>query len=280
MPKPGFKVLLICLAVLSVLPMAAIERNASLPVRVQLIANGGCEEPLLAGNIPLWTEVTGTNWTQRSSNPLPWEGGNYFFPGVAASAELHQDVELTDYAALIDAGGAAFRFTGYVRSYAQSPTDYSRIVVEFRDAGLASILATLDSGNHFNTTAWEQILWNADAPSGTRYARIRLISTRRSGSNNDGYYDGLTLSALVDSPQNVTIEKIGDDILLDWDPVTTDPAGTPLSVLHYKVYADDNLEITCAPSHLVGTVATPGLLLPGLAPSADRIFFRVVAVRG
>ena len=111
MPKPGFKVLLIYLAVLSVLPMAAIERNASLPVRVQLIANGGCEEPLLAGNIPLWTEVTGTNWTQRSSNPLPWEGGNYFFPGVAASAELHQDVDLTDYAALIDAGGAAFRFT-------------------------------------------------------------------------------------------------------------------------------------------------------------------------
>ncbi len=278
--RPGLKVLLVCLAVLATLPMAATERNASLPVRVQLIANGGCEAPLLEGNIPLWTEVTGSNWTQRGSNPVPFEGGSYFFPGVATTAELRQDVDLTDYAALIDAGGAAFRFTGYVRSFAQSPTDYSRIVLEFLDAGLATPLVSLDSGNHYNTAAWEQVLLEAPAPIGTRFARIRLISTRRSGSNNDGYYDGLTLSALVDSPQNVTIEKIGDDILLGWDPVTTDPAGNPLSVLHYKVYADDNLEITCAPSHLVGTVATPGLLLPGLAPSADRIFFRVVAVRG
>jgi len=273
--KHSLQTIVLCLAAL--IPFACLNAAASELVRVQLIANGGCEETLVSGNIPLWTEVTGSNWTQRSANPAPWSGQYYFFPGVASTAELRQDVNVSDYSLLIDAGGANHRFTGYVRSYTQSPIDQSRIVVEFRSAGDA-VLATLDSGNIANTAAWEQILWETAAPVGTRVVRIRLISTRRSGSNNDGYYDGLTLSALADTPPNVTITRLGDDVSLDWDPVTQDPDGTPLSISGYKIYADTKPEVVCAPSHLVGTVFTPGLLLPGFATS-DRKFFRVIAVR-
>ena len=265
-----------CLLLL--IPALALPAAASELVRVQLLANGGCEDPLVGGNIPLWTEVTGSNWTQRGANPEPYAGDHYFFPGVAATAELRQDVDVSDYALLIDSGGANHRFTGYLRSYSQSPVDQSRIVLEYRSTD-GTVLLTLDSGLHSNTSIWEQILWESEAPIGTRTVRVRLISTRRSGSNNDGYYDGLTLSALADTPQNVTIARNGVDISLDWDPVTHDPYGAPISISAYKVYADDTLEISCSPSHLVGTVGTPGLLLPGIAATAEQMFLRVIAVR-
>lgn len=264
---------LLLLAPASLLPAAASEL-----VRVQFIANGGCEDALAGGDIPLWTEVTGSNWTQRGANPEPWEGECYFFPGVASTAELRQDVDVSDYALLIDSGSASHRFTGYLRSFAQSPVDQSRVVVEFRSAD-GVVLNSWDSGLHSNTSIWEQILWEAAAPVGTRTVRVRLLSTRRSGSNNDGYYDGLTLSALADTPQNVSITRNGEDISLDWDPVTTDPDGLPVSISSYKVYADHTPQISCSPSHLVGTVSTPGLLLPGIAATADQMFFRVIAVR-
>ena len=43
------------------------------------------------------------------------------------------------------------------------------------------------------------------APAGTRYLRIRLISTRHNGSNNDGYYDDLSL--VVYTPTSIEQRK-------------------------------------------------------------------------
>jgi len=162
-----------------------------------LILNPGCEDSLVDGEIPNWSEVIGVNWTQRLANPEPYSGDAYFFPGAASSAELMQDVNVSDYAISIDESMQIFIFEGYVRSYPQNPTDYSRIVIEYLDTTKLIKLDSVDFGNYSTTSSWVQLTDTSFAPSGTRFIRIRLISTRRNGSNNDGYYDALFLSTLT-----------------------------------------------------------------------------------
>jgi hypothetical protein len=164
-------------------------------VSQNLILNPGCEDTLVNGEIPHWTEVIGSTWAQRTAGPDPYEGLAYFFPGVAALAELQQDVDVSTFSSSIDAGFQSFVFEGYVRAYTQSPADQSRIILEFLDTLKTTKIDSIDSGNYSNTTEWIQITDTSVAPLGTRYIRIRLISTRRAGTNNDGYYDGLSLVA-------------------------------------------------------------------------------------
>lgn len=159
-----------------------------------LILNPSCEDSLINNEIPYWTEVIGDNWTQRFTSPEPYSGDAYFFPGVASTAELIQDVDVSEYAIAIDDGIQLFVFEGYVRSYPQNPTDYARIVIDYLDTTKLIKLDSIDFGNYSTTSAWVQLMDTSVAPVGTRFVRIRLISTRRNGSNNDGYYDALSLS--------------------------------------------------------------------------------------
>jgi len=160
-----------------------------------LILNPGCEDSLVNGDIPHWEEVVGTNWTQRKENPLPYEGGSYFFAGAAALAELRQDVDVSAYADSIDNSTQRFVFSGYVHSWEQSPPDSSRVVLEFLDISKTVKLDSLDSGNYANPDEWVYITLQSIAPPNARYIRIRLISLRENGTNNDGYFDALVLSA-------------------------------------------------------------------------------------
>ena len=169
-----------------------------------LILNPGCEDTLVNGEIPYWTEAAGTNWTQRSANPDPLEGDYYFFPGVAAQAELQQEIDVSGYASSIDNSEALFVFNGFVRSYAQSPPDLSRIIIEYLDSLKTAKLDSFDSGDYSNTTIWEEISDSTIAPQATRYIRIRLLSTRKNGSNNDGYYDSLSLR--ISPPVDIRVE--------------------------------------------------------------------------
>lgn len=159
-----------------------------------LIQNPCCEDVLVDGEVPYWTEAVGTSWTQRTANPDPYEGTAYFFAGVVANAELSQMVDVSTFAAAIDSGTQQFTFKGYVRSFNQSPADSSKIILEYLDDIQAEI-QEFDSGDIINKTSWQMVSDTRFAPMGTRWIRIRLISTRYSGSNNDGYYDALSLYA-------------------------------------------------------------------------------------
>jgi len=192
-----------------------------------LILNPGCEDSLVNGEIPNWIEVIGSNWTQRTAGPDPYEGLAYFFPGVASVAELQQDVDVSFYKTTIDDSTQPFIFEGYVRAYAQSPADQSRIILEFLDTLKTTKIDSFDSGNYSNTTEWVKITDTTIAPAQTRYIRIRLISTRRNGSNNDGYYDALSLIAAV--PVRIQAERrnlIKDFILLQNYPNPFNPNTT------------------------------------------------------
>jgi hypothetical protein len=158
----------------------------------ELVVNGGNDLPLVNGDIPGWTEVLGGGWTQRSASPEPHDGPAYFFAGAVAVGELRQDVDLSPFSGGIDAGTQAFEFQGFTRGF-PGQSDQSRIVLEYRDGTGANVLASFDTGTRAQTAIWEGARDMRVPPAGTRSARIRLISTRTGGSNNDGYHDSISL---------------------------------------------------------------------------------------
>lgn len=264
-------------------PNSRVVANSPVPRTIlELIHNGGCEADLVQAEIPDWNEVVGSNWTQRGTNPSPQEGQHYFFPGVASDAELAQDIDVSYLWYYIDGAGQQFDFSGYVRSYSQSPADLTRIIVEYLNADKTVVLDSYDSGTNSNTNDWLLLTDNRVAPVGTRHIRIRLISTRRNGSNNDGYFDNLSLlTELIKplAPQNLSIQRLAEDIMLDWDAVIQDELGNPVTISHYLVYADDTPDFVCSPDKLVATVTSPGITLIGLADTHSKSFFKVTAFR-
>jgi len=191
------------------LPALALATAATGAQAQNLIQNPGNELSLNNGEIVGWTEVQGTQWGQRSANPLPQEGSFYFFAGAGAEARLRQDVDVSAWSAAIDAGGLAFDFSGWARSFAQSPVDTSTFVITLLDAGAVPVLA-YDSGALDNTLAWQEVQTRLLAPAGTRSVRIDLLSTRHAGSNNDGYFDNLSLVAVpVPEPASALLMALG-----------------------------------------------------------------------
>ncbi len=162
-----------------------------------LLCNPGNDEALQSGEIPGWVEVVGTNWSTYATNPLPHGGVAFFYAGAGESAELRQDVDVTKYAAAIDGEGLYFVFQGFVSSHGDG--DSARIVVEYRDQANTTVLDAFDSEAQTPNQVWQRVLDGRRAPSGTRIIRVRLISQRVAGTNNNGYFDSLSLHASPDA---------------------------------------------------------------------------------
>ncbi len=183
-----------------------------------LLSNPDAEDPLVSGEIPDWTEVDGNDWQYRDSNPTAQSGQNYFFAGVSSSAELRQDVDVSAQASDIDTGDLQFTFAGYVRSFGQSSPDEAQVILEYRD-GSGTVLDTYDSGATTNTSSWLLLSDERTAPVGTRVIRVRLITDRNNGSNNDGYFDNLSLQTSGIIPVELTTFEAatrGTEVQLTW----------------------------------------------------------------
>ena len=167
-----------------------------------LIQNPGCDDTLVDGNIPHWQEITGNTWTQRCTSPDAYGGTCYFFPGAVAIGELGQVITISNDSAEIDNGTKIYYFTGFVRAYAQTPSDESIILICFLNAN-DTILSSYTFGPHRQTETWLRIDSALTAPPGAKKLDFRLHSVRHNGSNNDGYYDELYLgnSPLVGMPE-------------------------------------------------------------------------------
>ncbi len=169
-----------------------------------LLKNPDCELPMSNGTIPFWTNTTGNLWNARAMDPIPQSGAFCFSPGQIRSAELSQIVDVSDYACAIDAGIQRFIFNGYVYSDRQTPLDIARVLVEYLSVTNV-ILTTYDSNDQTPIGVWEQLTNTTRAPVGTRKLRIRLLSTRRYGTDNDGSYDNLSITP---SPAKVVIDTV------------------------------------------------------------------------
>ena len=162
--------------------------------KVELIRNGDCEEELNTENSP-WI-VTQGKWDRRSESPAPQAGKFFFWPGEAAEAELTQEIDLTKFAKRIDLGLLKLEFSGYVRTLSQPQNDTSRIILEMLDAEKKKPLETFDSGEIVDVENWQQIKHSRVALKGTRWVRIRLKAKKYAGTENNGYFDSLSLRLL------------------------------------------------------------------------------------
>jgi hypothetical protein len=125
--------------------------------------------------------------------PAAFNGSSFFYAGTSPTAELRQDVDVSAYAATINASQQQFAFDGWVRSGNKNPADTARIVIEYRDSTNSTVLAAADSGQVSSTQEWLELKDQRTAPAGTAVIRVRLIATRNSGTTNDAYFDEITL---------------------------------------------------------------------------------------
>ncbi|MBX3241274.1 MAG: T9SS type A sorting domain-containing protein [Chitinophagaceae bacterium] len=172
---------------------------------------------------------TGGNWRiQGNQNGFPaaQQGTYIFFPGCGgtgsgAQYELYQNVNVSANASAIDAGNYIVNFSGYVRSYNQTPPDQTEMILEFRNASNTVIGFYSTTGTVAHVNNWVQYNHSQTAPAGTRTIRIRLIATSRNGDSVDGYFDNLSLTATVSLPVNLisyTAESTAQgSSLLKWE---------------------------------------------------------------
>ena len=154
-----------------------------------LLVNGDFE--ILQPNFVGWTKESGS-WFQAGNRVYNGSRAAYPLSGTATAA-LYQDVDVSRFAAEIDAGLQSFEMTGWVSSRDLGAEDSTRVFLEYRDAG-GTVLETYDSGERFNVP-WEQVSDVRTAPAGTRTIRLRFLSTRYHGSSIYNFYDYFFLRA-------------------------------------------------------------------------------------
>jgi hypothetical protein len=81
-------------------------------------------------------------------------------------------------------------------------------------------------------------------------------------------------------PQNLMLLVSGNDLLLNWDDVTTDTFGNPIEISYYEVHVSDEPYFECSVDTLVDSMEESELSLEGVAEYADRLFFKVIAISG
>jgi len=148
---------------------------------------------------PLGLRCRAFDWQRQlggGSFAPAYDGQYIFYAGAKDSAELRQDIKVAAFSSLIDAGVQYFVFRGYIRTYPPKPARYMPNSVGITELIQPPLLfASSTRISLCNTTQWQLVRDSALAPKGTRLIRIRLISTRFDGAENDGYYDALSLIA-------------------------------------------------------------------------------------
>lgn len=196
------------------------------PFETNLIVNGDAESdaPSATGYevIPAITgwartgNLTIIDWTEGTGFPVvaspgPVVRGTGFFAGGpnSASSQMVQTIDLSDLAAMIDAGGVNFRLDGYLGGFS-TQTDHASFQVTFRNALATAVgftvLGPVTVTHRASTTGLLRRALVGGIPAGTRSVDLRLLCTRFVGTYNDGFADSLSFAlttstvAVGDSP--------------------------------------------------------------------------------
>lgn len=204
-----------------------------------LLINGGAEAGTAATG---WTTVAGGtacatgfngNWTvQGNQNGFPAaRTGNYYFVAGCSSTqtEIYQNVDVSGSAIPIDNGTYQMTFSGWTRSYLQSPADEAEIVVEFR-SGANAVLSSYSTGTTTNTAGWVRYIHTRFLPVNTRSVRVRLLGRTNAGPFQDAYFDDIALvsgaNPLPVAISGFTSAQQNGSVVLRWTderPASTTP---------------------------------------------------------
>ncbi|MCB1059533.1 MAG: hypothetical protein KDB65_04820 [Calditrichaeota bacterium] len=137
----------------------------------------------------------------------------------------------------------------------------------------------------FGSGAWEEVpsggnvgdVYSFEIPSisATTIVRYYLEAVDNSGFFNTGFYPAagqsgpvvfqavFTIPADPRAVEDLTIVRVGDDILLNWSPVTQDINGNPVIIDHYDIYrgtAGDGSDLTLFDSSTTSDFTDTGVL--------------------
>lgn len=133
-----------------------------------------------------WTDPDNAWSADKEVTP---HGGNYFFWPQRRDLPytmIYQDVNVSGF----NDGTAYFHLSGWLANYDQYPHDRSTLAVEALDSNNGQLLYL---SRHHRSPAWTYYRIDAQIPAGTSILRIYLIATRFVGTDNDGYFDDLSL---------------------------------------------------------------------------------------
>lgn len=143
--------------------------------QANLLENANADDPVENG----WQIRNGT-WQRKSTDPLPLIGDHYFYATDSCDAEIYQDVSIVN-----DFYNQYYLLTMQVRN--KEGYDTSEAVVEFHDS--CSIKKTYKTGRFNDEIGWQYIDMFMVRKSHANKMRVRLISKRNKGIENNGYTD-------------------------------------------------------------------------------------------
>ncbi len=120
-------------------------------------------------------------------------GVAYFRAEGDGTAEIYQDVDVSAYAQLINAGKQSFYFAGN-----RSSEQETHFLVDFLDKD-KKVLSSYDSGDTEKPKKgnnWQKTDTTQKAPHNTTAIRVRLKSIKVNGRSNSGSFDELSLTAI------------------------------------------------------------------------------------
>ncbi len=160
-----------------------------------LIVNPGAEP-----GISSWTIDAGTMESLTAgqcTGTTPYAGLKYFAVGALcvefAFASVHQDISVSTYAGMIDAGEVLMHYGAYLADW--QGTDIPSFALRFLNSG-GQVIAGTDTTSH-QTGTWTLKEHTLTVPIGTRTIRYILMGTRTSGTDNDSYFDNIFLELLT-----------------------------------------------------------------------------------
>ena len=127
-------------------------------------------------------------------------GGDYFFWPKRLDipyTQMYQDIDVSGDASSIDSGNAYLHLSGWLANWDQYPHDRATLAIEALDANSQQLLYL---SRHHRSPSWTYYQIEYQIPTGSRTLRVYLIATRYVGSDNDGYFDDLSLEVDTNAP--------------------------------------------------------------------------------
>ena len=162
--------------------------DSSMAMTDNLLENGGAE----SGNSD-WQAWGYFKSVSTLGSKGPHGGGKFFYAGDDnEQSELYQDIDVSGYAGKIDHPPSAYNYvkatlSGTLNSYAGHEWPVLRIEFLNSSGGIIGE-REIQKGTTYST--WSKVeRASIEVPSGTRTVRVKMRSYRRSGSDNDGFFD-------------------------------------------------------------------------------------------
>lgn len=188
-----------------------------------------------------------TNWTGDIESipsggcggvPTAFQGANLFAVGGVCANEqaiglASQDLDVSAHAVQIDTGNYFVEFSGYLRGFSNN-NDLPEMYVECLDAsnmllGTSPIISN-DRG------VWSLKTGSMSIPISTRTIRAFLKGTRLGGTDNDSYFDDISVRLLEESCPTLSSANSPDSNLKNNIKIFPNPATDRLNYISHKTF--------------------------------------------